>query len=100
MPIRTGSVAIAAPLKRSAVGKTVHIQCNNVLGTCRYLGAFFVKPNLNIVMEYCEAGSVADIMRYRQRTMLEPEIATIMQGEWGPPPQSLIHTSANPSCSL
>lgn len=46
----------------------------------KYLGSFYVKPTLNIVMEYCEAGSVADIMRLRRKTMLEPEIANIMQG--------------------
>mmetsp|Transcript_20557 Transcript_20557/g.53437 ORF Transcript_20557/g.53437 Transcript_20557/m.53437 type:complete len:452 (-) Transcript_20557:144-1499(-) len=46
----------------------------------KYLGSFFVKPSLNIVMEYCEAGSVADIMRLRRKTMREPEIATILQG--------------------
>lgn len=46
----------------------------------KYLGSFFVKPHLNIVMEYCEAGSVADIMRLRRKTMQEKEIATILQG--------------------
>eukprot|EP00041_Stephanoeca_diplocostata_P028666 m.826367 g.826367 ORF g.826367 m.826367 type:complete len:449 (+) comp23411_c0_seq4:426-1772(+) len=46
----------------------------------KYLGSFFVKPHLNIVMEYCAAGSVADMMRLLRRTMTEPEIATILQG--------------------
>lgn len=44
------------------------------------LGSFFVSPYLHILMEFCEAGSVADIMRLRQKTLVETEIATILQG--------------------
>jgi len=46
----------------------------------KYLGSFFVKPHLNIVMEFCEAGSVADVMRLRQQIMNEAEIAAILSG--------------------
>lgn len=45
-----------------------------------YLGSFYVKPALNIVMEFCEAGSCADVMRLRQKTMNEGEIATVLSG--------------------
>lgn len=34
--------------------------------------------NLQIVMEYCGAGSVSDIMRLRKKTLQEDEIATIL----------------------
>lgn len=34
--------------------------------------------HLQIVMEYCGAGSVSDIMRLRKKTLTEDEIATIM----------------------
>jgi Serine/threonine protein kinase len=33
---------------------------------------------LQIVMEYCGAGSVSDIMRLRKKTLTEDEIATIL----------------------
>jgi serine/threonine kinase 3 len=33
---------------------------------------------LQIVMEYCGAGSVSDIMRLRKKTLSEDEIATIL----------------------
>lgn len=33
---------------------------------------------LKIVMEYCGAGSVSDIMRLRKKTLSEDEIATIL----------------------
>lgn len=46
----------------------------------RYLGCLLVKPYLNIIMEFCEAGSVKDIMEHRDKTMNEDEMATILKG--------------------
>ncbi|XP_057337097.1 serine/threonine-protein kinase 3 isoform X2 [Microplitis mediator] len=37
-----------------------------------------IKSYFNIVMEYCGAGSVSDIMRLRKKTLQEDEIATIL----------------------
>jgi len=37
-----------------------------------------IMSNLQIVMEYCGAGSVSDIMRLRKKTLQEDEIATIL----------------------
>jgi serine/threonine protein kinase len=49
----------------------------------KYLGCFFIKPTLHIVMEFCEAGSLADVMRLRQKTMTEEEIAAVLAGTLG-----------------
>ena len=46
-----------------------------VLKPCRLI-AFPHK--LQIVMEYCGAGSVSDIMRLRKKTLSEVEIATVL----------------------
>ncbi|KAL8576035.1 hypothetical protein ACOMHN_052053 [Nucella lapillus] len=44
----------------------------------KYYGSYFKKSDLWIVMEYCGAGSVSDIMRLRNKTLIEREIATIL----------------------
>lgn len=44
----------------------------------KYYGSYFKNTDLWIVMEYCGAGSVSDIMRLRKKTLSEDEIATIM----------------------
>lgn len=44
--------------------------------TERFIDTF--NCNLQIVMEYCGAGSVSDIMRLRKKTLQEDEIATIL----------------------
>ena len=44
----------------------------------RYYGSFFKNTDLWIVMEYCGAGSVSDIMRLRKKTLTEEEIATVL----------------------
>lgn len=46
----------------------------------KYLGSLFVAPYLHIIMEFCEAGSVSDIMRIREKVMTEIEMATILKG--------------------
>lgn len=46
----------------------------------QYMGSFLVSPYLHIIMEFCEAGSVSDIMRIREKTMTDIESATILQG--------------------
>ncbi|VEL31477.1 unnamed protein product [Protopolystoma xenopodis] len=42
-------------------------------------GSLFDSQDLWICMEYCGAGSVADIMRFRNQTLKEAEIATVLQ---------------------
>lgn len=44
----------------------------------KYYGSYFKNTDLWIVMEYCGAGSVSDIMRLRKKTLTEDEIATIV----------------------
>uniref|UniRef100_T1IK06 non-specific serine/threonine protein kinase n=1 Tax=Strigamia maritima TaxID=126957 RepID=T1IK06_STRMM len=44
----------------------------------KYYGSYFKNTDLWIVMEYCGAGSVSDIMRLRKKTLVEDEIATIL----------------------
>lgn len=44
----------------------------------KYYGSYFKNTDLWIVMEYCGAGSVSDIMRLRKKTLSEVEIATIL----------------------
>ncbi|XP_052223430.1 serine/threonine-protein kinase 3-like isoform X2 [Dreissena polymorpha] len=44
----------------------------------KYYGSYFKNTDLWIVMEYCGAGSVADIMKLRNKVLNEEEIATIV----------------------
>ncbi|MFT7801321.1 serine/threonine-protein kinase 4 [Arapaima gigas] len=53
-------------------------QCNSP-HVVRYYGSYFKDSDLWIVMEYCGAGSVSDIIRLRNKTLTEDEIATILQ---------------------
>ncbi|XP_071392032.1 serine/threonine-protein kinase 4-like, partial [Centroberyx affinis] len=53
-------------------------QCNSP-HVVRYYGSYFKNSDLWIVMEYCGAGSVSDIIRLRNKTLTEEEIATIVQ---------------------
>lgn len=53
-------------------------QCNSP-HVVRYYGSYFKNSDLWIVMEYCGAGSVSDIIRIRKKTLTEEEIATILQ---------------------
>ncbi|XP_045884726.1 serine/threonine-protein kinase 4-like [Micropterus dolomieu] len=52
-------------------------QCNSP-HVVRYYGSYFKNSDLWIVMEYCGAGSVSDIIRIRNKTLTEEEIATIL----------------------
>uniref|UniRef100_A0A8C4SNW1 Serine/threonine-protein kinase 3 n=1 Tax=Erpetoichthys calabaricus TaxID=27687 RepID=A0A8C4SNW1_ERPCA len=45
----------------------------------KYYGSYFKNTDLWIVMEYCGAGSVSDIIRLRNKTLTEEEIATILK---------------------
>ncbi|XP_017287005.1 serine/threonine-protein kinase 4-like [Kryptolebias marmoratus] len=45
----------------------------------RYYGSYFKNSDLWIVMEYCGGGSVSDIIRIRNKTLTEEEIATVLQ---------------------
>lgn len=44
----------------------------------KYYGSYFKNTDLWIVMEFCGAGSVSDIMKLRNKTLVEEEIATIL----------------------
>ncbi|XP_014671241.1 PREDICTED: serine/threonine-protein kinase 3-like [Priapulus caudatus] len=44
----------------------------------KYYGSYFKNTDLWIVMEFCGAGSVSDIMRLRKKTLSEEQIATIL----------------------
>ncbi|XP_075215565.1 serine/threonine-protein kinase hippo isoform X2 [Lycorma delicatula] len=52
-------------------------QCDSPF-VVKYYGSYFKNTDLWIVMEYCGAGSVSDIMRLRKKTLTEEEIATIL----------------------
>ncbi|VDK81080.1 unnamed protein product [Onchocerca ochengi] len=43
----------------------------------KYYGSYFKNSDLWIVMEYCGAGSVSDIMRIRKKTLNEAEIGAV-----------------------
>lgn len=45
----------------------------------KYYGSYFKNTDLWIVMEYCGAGSVSDIMRIINRPLKEEEIAIVLQ---------------------
>ncbi|XP_057702833.1 serine/threonine-protein kinase 4-like [Corythoichthys intestinalis] len=53
-------------------------QCNSP-HVVRYYGSYFKNSDLWIVMEYCGAGSVSDIIRIRNKTLTEDEMASILQ---------------------
>ena len=52
-------------------------QCDS-LYVVKYFGSYFKNTDLWIVMEYCGAGSVSDIMRIIERPLKESEIACIV----------------------
>ncbi|CAJ0584010.1 unnamed protein product, partial [Mesorhabditis spiculigera] len=45
----------------------------------KYYGSYFKNSDLWIVMEYCGAGSVSDIMRLRRKTLNEMEISSVLR---------------------
>ncbi|XP_064160629.1 serine/threonine-protein kinase 4-like [Anguilla rostrata] len=53
-------------------------QCNSP-HVVRYYGSYFKDSDLWIVMEYCGAGSISDIIRLRNKTLTEEEIAMVVQ---------------------
>ncbi|GFO46132.1 serine/threonine-protein kinase 3 [Plakobranchus ocellatus] len=52
-------------------------QCDSTY-IVKYYGSYFKNQDLWIVMEYCGAGSVSDIMRLRNKTLTEEEISCIL----------------------
>lgn len=54
-------------------------QCDNI-NIVKSYGCYFKDSDLWIIMEYCGAGSVADIMRLRRQTLNEEQIAPIVRG--------------------
>eukprot|EP00047_Mylnosiga_fluctuans_P024707 m.168528 g.168528 ORF g.168528 m.168528 type:complete len:440 (+) comp9910_c1_seq9:5217-6536(+) len=53
-------------------------QCENNF-IVKYFGSYFKRSDLWIIMEYCAAGSVSDIIRFRNKTLKENEIAPIVK---------------------
>ncbi|KHJ43312.1 kinase domain protein [Trichuris suis] len=53
-------------------------QCDSPF-VVKYYGSYFKNSDLWIVMEYCGAGSVSDLMRIRKKTLNEDEIAVILR---------------------
>jgi serine/threonine kinase 4 len=53
-------------------------QCRhpNIVG---YIGSYIKKGNLWLIMEYCSAGSVADLIKVTKRTLDEVQIASVCQ---------------------
>ncbi|XP_020610289.1 serine/threonine-protein kinase 3-like [Orbicella faveolata] len=45
----------------------------------KYYGSYFKNTDLWIVMEFCGAGSVSDLMKIRNKTLMEEEIACILK---------------------
>lgn len=45
----------------------------------KYYGSYFKNTDLWIVMEFCGAGSVSDLMKIRNKTLTEEEIACILK---------------------
>ncbi|KAK6031654.1 kinase domain protein [Ostertagia ostertagi] len=45
----------------------------------KYYGSYFKNSDLWIVMEYCGAGSVSDIMRLRRKTLTESEMSAVLR---------------------
>nr|CAD2152603.1 unnamed protein product [Meloidogyne enterolobii] len=57
---------------------TIMQQCDS-RHVVKYYGSYFKNSDLWIVMEYCGAGSVSDIMRLRRKTLDEFEISAILK---------------------
>ncbi|KAI6205898.1 Non-specific serine/threonine protein kinase [Aphelenchoides besseyi] len=57
---------------------TIMQQCDSHY-VVKYYGSYFKNSDLWIVMEYCGAGSVSDIMRLRRKTLSEDEISAILK---------------------
>jgi serine/threonine protein kinase len=72
IPLDTDLIEIIREIK--VLGENDH---PNVV---RYYGSYLKDSNLWIIMEFCGAGSCADIMRFRQRPFSEPQIASIFSG--------------------
>ncbi|CEF63249.1 Serine/threonine-protein kinase hippo [Strongyloides ratti] len=53
-------------------------QCDSEF-VVKYFGSYFKNSDLWIVMEYCGAGSISDIMRIRRKTLNENEIAVVLK---------------------
>jgi serine/threonine kinase 3 len=53
-------------------------QCSDSRHIVKYYGSYFRDSDLWIVMEYCAAGSVSDIMKLLGRPLDEQQIGTIL----------------------
>ncbi|CAD5234808.1 unnamed protein product [Bursaphelenchus xylophilus] len=57
---------------------TIMQECNSPF-VVKYFGSYFKNSDLWIVMEYCGAGSISDIMRLRRRTLTEDEVCAVLK---------------------
>ncbi|CAD5229006.1 unnamed protein product [Bursaphelenchus okinawaensis] len=57
---------------------TIMQECNSPF-VVKYFGSYFKNSDLWIVMEYCGAGSISDIMRLRRKTLTEEEVASVLR---------------------
>jgi serine/threonine protein kinase len=48
----------------------------NIVG---YIGSYIKEGDLWLIMDYCSAGSVADLIKITKRTLTEPQIASVCQ---------------------
>ncbi|NXD67447.1 STK3 kinase, partial [Eolophus roseicapillus] len=71
-------VPVESDLKEIIKEISIMQQCDSPY-VVKYYGSYFKNTDLWIVMEYCGAGSVSDIIRLRNKTLTEDEIATILK---------------------
>lgn len=71
-------VALDASLQDIIQEISIMQQCDSQ-HVVKYYGSYFRDSELLIVMEFCDGGSVSDIMRLRKKTLSEEEIATILR---------------------
>ncbi|XP_050313998.1 serine/threonine-protein kinase hippo-like [Anthonomus grandis grandis] len=70
-------VAVDTDLQEIIKEISIMQQCDSPY-VVKYYGSYFKNTDLWIVMEYCGAGSVWDLMRLRKRTLNEEEISTVL----------------------
>ncbi|KAA3678217.1 serine/threonine kinase 3 [Paragonimus westermani] len=77
-PVPTKQVPVDSDLTDIVKEISIMQQCDSPFIVKCY-GSMFDSQDLWICMEYCGAGSIADIMRLRGKTLAEDEIATVLR---------------------
>ncbi|XP_055351310.1 serine/threonine-protein kinase 4-like [Paramacrobiotus metropolitanus] len=78
MVVAIKQVSLDASLQDIIQEISIMQQCDSP-HVVKYYGSYFRDSELLIVMEFCDGGSVSDIMRLRKKTLAEDEIATILR---------------------